>query len=175
MHRRGIDVRGKDDKDFQIRDFHVSNALLNYILLPNDSSLNFRSEFYENIGKNRQDKERMLYFYQYLHNNQMPEVRMIKHIVMFSFKEFAEGMNKEQIISEIKARFEALPDKIPFLRTFEVGRNIGVSPFAYDLILYSQFVSLEQLEQYQIHPAHEDIKAFLNNLKEQVAAVDYEA
>lgn len=99
---------------------------------------------------------------------------MIKHVVMFSFKESAAGMNRNRIIAEAKSRFDALPDKIPFLRTFEVGRNIGASPFAYDLVLYSEFDSLKQLDEYQVHPEHEKIKSFLNNLKDKVAVVDYQ-
>jgi hypothetical protein len=99
---------------------------------------------------------------------------MIKHVVMFLFKDSAEGLDKAEIIKEARARFEALPEKIQFLETFEVGTNIGSSPVAYDLVLYSEFQNLEKLKDYQVHPAHEEVKHYLDTLKERVAIVDYE-
>jgi hypothetical protein len=93
---------------------------------------------------------------------------------MFRFKESAEGLTKAQILDQAVKRFEELPDRIPFLKVFEVGRNINTGAAAYDLLLNSEFENEDQLNQYQVHPAHEEIKGFLGNLREDIAVVDYE-
>lgn len=45
---------------------------------------------------------------------------MIKHIVMWEFKDHAEGLTKEENISKVKSMLEALPEKIDFIREMHV-------------------------------------------------------
>ena len=51
---------------------------------------------------------------------------MIKHIVMWKFKEEAEGCTKAENIAKVKAMLEALPEKIDFIREMQV--NVNVNP-----------------------------------------------
>jgi len=42
------------------------------------------------------------------------------------------------------------------------------------VVLYSEFSSKEALHQYQIHPDHQDIKKWINDVRYKRRVVDYE-
>ncbi|WP_045517636.1 Dabb family protein, partial [Clostridium sporogenes] len=50
---------------------------------------------------------------------------MIKHIVMWKLKEFAEGKSKLENANKIKMSLEDLQNKIDALKLIEVGVNIN--------------------------------------------------
>ena len=102
---------------------------------------------------------------------------MIRHVVLFKFKETANGKTKQENLLEAKARMEALGDVIPEFTRFQVhlgtqGQAVG----NYDYILVSEFDSLQQLEAYQKHPAHVAFGQFVKELREPDgrACIDYE-
>ncbi len=99
---------------------------------------------------------------------------MIRHIVMFKFKEEAEGKNKKENVLATKAMLEALPAKIPQIlaSTVEIGAE-GANPENADLILISDFESFETLNQYIVHPDHKAVGAFMRPLRESRAAIDF--
>lgn len=68
---------------------------------------------------------------------------MIRHIVMFKFKESAEGREKAGNIGALKSMLEALPSRIEEIRSFEVGVNFFAGMVAYDVVLVSEFESVE--------------------------------
>lgn len=102
---------------------------------------------------------------------------MIRHIVMFKFKDFANGKTKAENLEEAKARMLALKGQIPELGDMQVlfGAQ-GQAPANYDYILISDFDTLEQLEAYQRHPAHVAFGQFVKELREPEgrACIDYE-
>jgi hypothetical protein len=98
---------------------------------------------------------------------------MIKHIVMFKFKELAEGKEKAENIQSLKAMLEALPTKIAEIKFFEVGVNFSDAPVAYDLVLDSKFASKEALFSYQKNPEHVKVANFVGKVCENRAVVDY--
>lgn len=102
---------------------------------------------------------------------------MIRHVVLFKFKETANGKAKRENLLEAKARMEALGEVIPEFTRFQVhlgaqGQAVG----NYDYILVSEFDSLQQLEAYQKHPAHVAFGQFVKGLREPDgrACIDYE-
>ncbi len=99
---------------------------------------------------------------------------MIRHIVMFKFKEEAEGKTKTENVLATKAMLEALPAKIPQIlaSTVEIGAE-GANPENADLILISDFESFETLNQYIVHPDHKAVGAFMRPLRESRAAIDF--
>ena len=99
---------------------------------------------------------------------------MVKHIVMWSVKDGAMGMSKQQIGDEIKARLEALRTAIREVKALEVGINFLDSPAAFDVVLYSEFNSKDDLNAYQVHPDHVKLKDFILAVTEKRAVVDYE-
>lgn len=64
---------------------------------------------------------------------------MIKHIVMWRLKEFAEGKSKLENANIIKINLEDLKHRIDEVKLIEVGVNINNSQQAYDVVLYSEF------------------------------------
>ena len=99
---------------------------------------------------------------------------MIKHIVMWKFKDEAEGCSKQENILKVKAMLEALPNKIDFIREMQVKINVNPKESMYDAVLISAFDSLEDVERYRVHPEHKKIPAFVSLIREGRANVDYE-
>ncbi|WP_297439556.1 Dabb family protein, partial [uncultured Clostridium sp.] len=78
---------------------------------------------------------------------------MIKHIVMWTVKE----ENRIENMQKMKRDLEALKSEIKEIVEIEVGIDINRSQAAYDLVLYSTFKSLEDLNAYQVHPKHQAV------------------
>jgi hypothetical protein len=100
---------------------------------------------------------------------------MIKHIVLWKLKDFAEGATRQQNAARIKRDLEALKHKIPQVRHIEVGSNVVPSDAAYDVALYSEFASIEDLNIYQKHPEHLKVADFVGKIRENRVVVDYQA
>jgi len=99
---------------------------------------------------------------------------LIKHIVMWKLKEFAEGKSKLENAQIIKSDLEALKDKIEQIKYIEVGININESEQAYDVVLYSEFNSMEDLNTYQNHPEHVKVAEFVGKVREARVVTDYD-
>jgi hypothetical protein len=98
---------------------------------------------------------------------------MIKHIVMWRLKEFANGVNKEENAKKLKSHLESLKSKIKEIKHIEVGINIKSSDAASDVVLYSEFDSMDDLEAYQRHPEHMKVVDFVNEVRLERRVVDY--
>ena len=101
------------------------------------------------------------------------EFAMIKHIVMFKLKESAEGRSRADNIKALQSMLEALPAKIKEIGFFEVGINFLEASVAFDLVLVSQFESIEALHSYQKHPEHLKVFDFVAKTCESRIVVDY--
>lgn len=99
---------------------------------------------------------------------------MIKHVVMWKFKETAAGNSKEKNIEIAAEKLLSLKDLVEEIKFLEVGKNINDSKAAYELILITEFESLADLDQYQIHPEHEKVKDFIGKTAAKRVLVDYE-
>lgn len=99
---------------------------------------------------------------------------MIKHIVMWDITENFEGRNKPELISELKRQLEALKNSIGEIKELEVGINLSGSDASCDVVLYSEFESLDDLEKYRVHPEHVKIAGFVGKITTSRHVVDYE-
>lgn len=99
---------------------------------------------------------------------------MIKHIVAFKFKEFAEGKDKMENVLKAKELIEGLYGKIENLLKIEVSSNFYNKSIECDLILYSEFQSIEDLNYYQNHPLHLEVADFILKVREERFVFDYE-
>jgi len=95
---------------------------------------------------------------------------MLKHIVMFDFKD----ENKEENLVKTKEMLEALLDKVPTLKSMEVGINISQESRAMDLSLYSEFDNEEGLKLYANHPEHLKVVEFIKSVAIASKVSDYE-
>ena len=96
---------------------------------------------------------------------------MIKHIVMWRFKETAE---KPKNMEKAKELLENLNGKIDGLLYLEVGIDIFEGNDQCDVFLYSEFEDRKSLDDYQIHPLHKAAADFIGRVRESRTAVDYE-
>lgn len=98
---------------------------------------------------------------------------MIKHIVLFKFKEDLPTEEKKNKSEKIKTDLEALVEKVETLRKMEVGININPDE-DYDLSLVSEFDDMNGLKAYAVHPDHVKAGAAIREILEERACVDYE-
>lgn len=99
---------------------------------------------------------------------------MIKHIVMWRLHDHADGRSKAENAQRLKNMLEKLPEQIAEIRQLEVGINLDQSDAAADVVLYSEFDSLETLRRYQKHEAHQKVVQFLNKVRSEKRVVDYQ-
>jgi hypothetical protein len=101
--------------------------------------------------------------------------KMVKHIVMWRFKEEAEGKTKAENIAIVKEELLALKGKIPQITDdFEVGINFTETDTAYDAVLVSSFKSREDLLAYRNDPRHKAAAAYNKKVRSERVVVDYE-
>lgn len=98
---------------------------------------------------------------------------MLKHIVMWKLKDFAEGKTKAENAKMMKVMLEGLKEKIAEIKHIEVGMNVIPSEAAFDVVLYSKFEDEEALVIYQKHPEHVKVAEFVGKIKEERVVVDY--
>lgn len=96
---------------------------------------------------------------------------MVTHIVFWRLKDEADGRTKDENARIIQERLEALVGVIPGLRELTVGRNVNGGEF--DLALLSKFDSMEALHAYDVHPEHQKVRAFVRQVIEARAAIDF--
>jgi hypothetical protein len=93
---------------------------------------------------------------------------------MFKLVEFADSVEKQAKMQEIKTRLEALKDKIELLHKIEVDFNVNPAE-AWDLVLTAEVQSLKDLSDYANHPDHIDVtKNVIAPAKADRACIDYE-
>lgn len=98
---------------------------------------------------------------------------MVKHIVLFKLKEDAPLEQKKNVMNAFKQAIESLPAKIPFILKVEVGLNMNPQE-TWDIALYSEFKSLDDVKAYAIHPDHVAAAKLIADLKDSRSCVDYE-
>lgn len=95
---------------------------------------------------------------------------MIKHIVMWKFKEDVAEADK----LEMKRKLESLKGIVPVLLDIEVGLDVVGSDASKDMVLYSEFNSLDDLKAYAVHPEHLKVVEFVKPLVCERHVVDYD-
>ena len=95
---------------------------------------------------------------------------MIKHIVMWKFKDGVVEADK----LEMKRQLEALKGVVPSLIDIEVGLDVVGKDASKDMVLYSEFSSMNDLAAYAGHPEHLKVVEFVKTLVCERAVVDYE-
>src|SRR3974390_2409001 len=99
---------------------------------------------------------------------------MIKHVVMWKLKDFAEGADAARNAKRIKIELEALKKTIPQIWHIEVGINIIKDPSAYHDVLNFVFKNENDLETYKKHPDHRAVANFVGKVIDNRVVVDYE-
>ncbi|WP_066717824.1 Dabb family protein [Clostridium sp. Marseille-P299] len=99
---------------------------------------------------------------------------MIRHIVMFQFKESADGRTKKENLEIAKEMLESLDGVVPTLKSLYVALNHEyASKENYDLVLVCEYEDIEGLNAYQIHPEHKKVSEFIGKVRETRACIDF--
>ncbi len=98
---------------------------------------------------------------------------MVKHIVLFKLKPELTVAQRAAVGAEFKQAIEALPTQIACLRRVEVGLNVNPDE-QFDVALYSEFDSLEDVRAYAVHPAHVAAAGIIRPHVAARACSDYE-
>ena len=95
---------------------------------------------------------------------------MIMHIVMWKFTE----ENKKENMNTYKKRLMELPPIIKEIKHMEVGKEINIGGGNFDMVLVSEFKSMEDLQAYKEHPEHVKVLEFCSTICTERTCVDYE-
>lgn len=98
---------------------------------------------------------------------------MIRHIVSWKLAADDASVRTEQA-AEVARRLNALVGVVPQLRALSAGANIAYPDSNWDVTLVADFDSIAALEEYQVHPAHEEVVAYVRSVVAARAAVDIE-
>ncbi|MBN9406705.1 MAG: Dabb family protein [Burkholderiales bacterium] len=99
---------------------------------------------------------------------------MLKHIVMWTLADQAEGKNKAANLAQAKTLLEGCADLVPGMGRLEVAGATPGLDCTCDLVLYSEFDDRAALDAYQVHPKHAPVKAFLRSVVVARQCMDYE-
>lgn len=99
---------------------------------------------------------------------------MIRHIVMWTFREQYYGAQIDEIRKNIKEGLERLRGKIPGLIELKVITD-PLQTSNVDLMLDSTFESEEALRGYALHPDHVEVaKNYVDPFRASRICMDYE-
>ena len=99
---------------------------------------------------------------------------MIRHVVMWKFKEEAEGKSRLENMEIVRERLYALVPIIPEIKKMEIGFDVKLTEFSMDLMLLTEFDSLDALAAYAEHPDHLAVGAYVRAVTEKRIVLDCE-
>ncbi len=98
---------------------------------------------------------------------------MIKHIVMWTLKDEAEGGTAAENGIKMKQILENLSGKIKELKHIEVSVDVFAAIPDCNVVLYSEFESKDDLDAYQVNPLHQECVAFIKQVVSSRNMIDY--
>lgn len=94
---------------------------------------------------------------------------MLTHIVCWKYRsEVSENDRADHV-----ARLKALPDVIPNILSFSVGRDMLGLERSFDTGLVATYPDRAALDFYSDHPEHLKVAAFGKEIAERVVSVDF--
>ncbi|GAA1236632.1 hypothetical protein JOF42_001295 [Microbacterium phyllosphaerae] len=98
---------------------------------------------------------------------------MIRHVVTWKLAAEDAEERAEQA-AEVARRLNALDGVVPQLRSISAGANVAYPDANWDVTLVADVDSLAALEEYQVHPAHEEVVGYVRSVVASRVAVDFE-
>lgn len=97
----------------------------------------------------------------------------IRHVV--TWKLAAEDATARAAqAAEVARRLNALDGVVPQLLSISAGANIAYPDANWDVTLVADFASVAAIEEYQVHPAHEEVAGYIRSVVASRVAVDFE-
>ena len=95
---------------------------------------------------------------------------MLTHIVLFRMRDRG-GEDAQQVRSALLG----MKGRIPELLDIEVGLDFLRSERSYDVALITRHAGRAELDAYQVHPVHEEVKKLILSVRESSVSVDFES
>lgn len=99
---------------------------------------------------------------------------MIRHIVAWRFKENGEGKTKAENMAIVRDSLYALLPIIPEIKKMDIGMDISHTDMSMDLVLITEFESVETMKLYANHPEHLKVSSYVRKVIETRAVIDCE-
>ena len=99
---------------------------------------------------------------------------MIRHIVMWKFKDCAEGKSKEENMQIVQEKLYALVSIIPEIKRMEIGSDLTHSEASMDLVLLTEFDNVDALRTYAEHPEHLLVSGYVRKVIDRRVVIDCE-
>ncbi|GAA1206839.1 Dabb family protein [Microbacterium maritypicum] len=97
----------------------------------------------------------------------------IRHVV--TWKLTAEDVAERGAqAAEVARRLNALDGVVPQLLSISAGANVAYPEANWDVTLVADFASIAAIEEYQMHPAHAEVAAYIRTVVASRVAVDFE-
>ncbi len=97
----------------------------------------------------------------------------IRHVVSWKLKS-EDAAERSSQAQEMAERLNALGGVVPQLLSISAGANSLYPDVNWDVTLIADFESAEALEQYAVHPAHEEVAVYIRSVVASRVAVDFE-
>ena len=95
---------------------------------------------------------------------------MIKHVVMWKFKE----ENREENMQKAREMLLALPPVISEIKKMKVYFDVKHTDASADVMLDTEFLSLDDLNTYAVHPEHLKVAEFVKSVVSSRVVLDTE-
>ncbi len=99
---------------------------------------------------------------------------MVRHVVMWKFKDTAEGKSRLQNMEWVREHLYALVPIIPEIKRMEIGFDISGTDMSMDLMLLTEFCSVEDMKKYAEHPEHLKVSKYVRSVIETRVVLDCE-
>lgn len=99
---------------------------------------------------------------------------MIRHVVMWKFKDEAKGKTRTENMEWVREHLYALVPVIPEIKRMEIGFDVKHTDMSMDLMLLTEFDSMETLSIYANHPAHLAVSEYVRAVIETRVVLDCE-
>lgn len=99
---------------------------------------------------------------------------MLRHIVMWTLKDHAEGADRATNVQRARERLEACAALTPGILHFQVATAAPGLDCTNDLVLDSTFTDRAALAAYQNHPQHLALKPFMKAVVAERRCMDFE-
>ena len=95
---------------------------------------------------------------------------MIKHVVMWKFKE----ENREENMKKAREMLLALPPVISEIKKMQVYFDVSHTDMSMDMMLDTEFLTVEDMKTYAVHPEHVKVSNFVRSVVESRVVLDSE-
>jgi hypothetical protein len=97
----------------------------------------------------------------------------VRHVVTWKLAA-EDAAERSAQAAEVARRLNALDGVVPQLLSISAGANMAYHDANWDVTLVADFASIDALEEYQVHPAHEEVVAYVRSVVSSRVAVDFE-